>query len=485
MATLPDASFWSSVARFVRLRLFIASIAVAAALATAAAAAIIPSAPASMWPLLAVAALGLLAEILLYRLPMGGGGSFAAVPFLAVVLLSPTWHAVAAVSASMIAVQLLHRRSMEKTVFNVAQVALSTAAAAFAYCVVGGAAIPTSLSDALGRSGWMLLLAVIPALVFTVCNSLTVAGVVALSSGQPWIVVWKGNTIGSLPYLFFAVPVSYVLAAVTAQYGIVGATLVSVPLLGMRQLEKSSRQLERLNEELLTLIVKAIEARDPYTSGHSQRVAQSVAILAEAVRLPARERASARTAALLHDVGKIHQEIGDILIKPGKLTPEERLIMESHSARGAELVATLSHLHALVPAIRHHHERWDGTGYPDRISGPAIPLWARLIALADTIDALATSRPYRVANASELIYAEVARCRGSQFDPDLCDVVLSREVWIRLWTGVYHQTVRVPQLPTDADRREPNGSTERTVYGGTSVDLPLAPSTGLSHVQVQ
>lgn len=427
-----------------RLRLYVASIALAAITATTVTAAMASGSPGSIWSLLVVAALGLVAEILTYRLPMGGRGSFAAVPFLAAVLLSPTWHAVAAVSASMLAVQLLHRRDVEKTIFNSAQVALSAGAAVIVYSFVGGVAIPASLSEAFGRSGHLLLLAIAPALVFTVCNSLTVAGVVSLASGQRWLTVWKGNTMGSLPYLLLAVPVSYVLAAIAAHFGVVGAVLVSVPLLSMRQLEKSSRQLERLNEELLTLIVKAIEARDPYTSGHSQRVAQSVALFAEALRLPGRQKAAAKTAALLHDVGKIHQEIGDILVKPGRLTPEERVIMESHSARGADLVATLSHLHSLVPAIRHHHERWDGTGYPDRIGGEAIPLWARLIALADTIDALATSRPYRTANASELIYTEIARCRGTQFDPALCDVVLRPSVWIKLWSSVYQQTVTVP-----------------------------------------
>ncbi|HEY0969474.1 MAG TPA: HD-GYP domain-containing protein [Gemmatimonadales bacterium] len=438
-----------------RLRLYVASIALAAVVATSIMAVTAIAGPASIWPLLAVAALGLLAEVLTYRLPMGGSGSFAAVPFLAVVLLSPTWHAVAAVSVSMLAVQFLHRRGIDKLVFNVAQVALSTATAALAFQSVGGSAIPGSLATAFGSSAHLLLLALVPAIAFTVCNSITVAGVVSLASGQRWSAVWKGNTIGSLPYLFFAVPVSYVLAAVTAQYGIVGATLLSVPLLSMRQLEKSSRQLERLNEELLTLIVKAIEARDPYTSGHSQRVAQSVDILAEALRFPSRKRSAARTAALLHDVGKIHQEIGDILVKPGRLTPEERTIMESHSARGADLVATLSHFHSLVPAIRHHHERWDGTGYPDRVAGSDIPLWARLIALADTIDALATSRPYRGSNASDMIYAEVARCRGTQFDPVLCDLVLTPQVWTKLWSSVYQQTVAVPTLPTDAGAADP------------------------------
>lgn len=108
--------------------------------------------------------------------------------------------------------------------------------------------------------------------------------------------------------------------------------------------------------------------------------------------------------------------------------------MQQHPADGAELVSTMSKLHDIVPAIRHHHERWDGTGYPDGLAGEMIPLVSRIIAFADTIDAMTSERPYRRTLSEEEVRAEIVRCRGSQFDPKMTDQVLSASVWRLLFT---------------------------------------------------
>jgi HD-GYP domain-containing protein (c-di-GMP phosphodiesterase class II) len=130
-------------------------------------------------------------------------------------------------------------------------------------------------------------------------------------------------------------------------------------------------------------------------------------------------------AALLHDVGKIHEVFAPILSKPGKLTPEERAIMESHPIKGAELVRISSHLRDTVEPIRHHHEAWDGSGYPDALSGESIPVFARVIAIADTIDAMASDRPYRRGLSAEKIRSEILRMSGIQFDPNMLDVLVA------------------------------------------------------------
>jgi HD-GYP domain-containing protein (c-di-GMP phosphodiesterase class II) len=136
-------------------------------------------------------------------------------------------------------------------------------------------------------------------------------------------------------------------------------------------------------------------------------------------------------AALLHDVGKIHEIFRPILTKPGRLTTEERAIMELHPIKSAELVAKLSEFHDIVPAVRHHHENWDGTGYPDRIAGKSIPLGSRIIMFADTIDAMTSDRSYRKALTEVEVRAELLRCRGTQFDPAICDALLD--------SPLYHQ----------------------------------------------
>jgi HD-GYP domain-containing protein (c-di-GMP phosphodiesterase class II) len=148
-------------------------------------------------------------------------------------------------------------------------------------------------------------------------------------------------------------------------------------------------------------------------------------IIARAVGLSGRQVDRIGIAALLHDVGKIHEVFAPLLRKPGRLTPEERAIMETHPIKSAELVQTVSQLKDVVVPIRHHHENWDGTGYPDGLAGAEIPIASRIIMFADTVDAMTTDRPYRKALGEADVRAELAKLRGRQFDPQICDLLLS------------------------------------------------------------
>jgi HD-GYP domain-containing protein (c-di-GMP phosphodiesterase class II) len=215
----------------------------------------------------------------------------------------------------------------------------------------------------------------------------------------------------------------------------VGAFFLAVPLLGMRQLYIINSKLERTNRELLELMVAAIEARDPYTSGHSRRVAANAKIIGRAIGLRAREVDRISVAALLHDVGKIHEVFGPILSKPGRLTPEENAIMKTHPIKSEELAATVSELKDVLPLIRHHHENWDGSGYPDGLKSDAIPLGSRIIMFADTIDAMTTDRPYRAALGETAVRNELQKFRGSQFDPEIYDRLLASSDFSLLFRG--------------------------------------------------
>ena len=148
-------------------------------------------------------------------------------------------------------------------------------------------------------------------------------------------------------------------------------------------------------------------------------------MMGQQLMLSAKQIDRLAVAALLHDVGKIHEVFAPILSKPGKLTAEERAIMESHPIKGAELVRISSHLRDTVEPIRHHHEAWDGSGYPDALAAEAIPVFSRIIAIADTIDAMASDRPYRRGLSAERIRAEVVRMSGIQFDPKIVDTLLT------------------------------------------------------------
>jgi putative nucleotidyltransferase with HDIG domain len=180
-------------------------------------------------------------------------------------------------------------------------------------------------------------------------------------------------------------------------------------------------------------MVKSIEARDPYTSGHSRRVQHYSMIIARAVGMGEKQVSEVGHAALLHDVGKIYEKYAPVISKQDKLTAEEWAIIKDHPVDGANLVATMTRLRAMVPAVRGHHENWDGTGYPDGLAGEVIPLASRIIRFADTIDAMTTERPYRNPLTESQVRGEVVRCRGTQFDPVIADRLLSSPLWSTLF----------------------------------------------------
>ncbi len=169
-------------------------------------------------------------------------------------------------------------------------------------------------------------------------------------------------------------------------------------------------------EQLLSELAAELESRDPYTHGHSRRVARHAVIIAIRMGLAEHQVATIRAAAALHDVGKINIP-QPVLHKPGRLTDAELALIERHPVDGAEIVATLGDAE-LTAMVRHHHERLDGTGYPDGLSGDAIPLGARIIAVADTFDAITSTRPYRPARTHDAAMEILDKEAGPRLDPE-------------------------------------------------------------------
>jgi len=170
-------------------------------------------------------------------------------------------------------------------------------------------------------------------------------------------------------------------------------------------------------------LVSAVEAKDPYIYGHSKKVNTYAVALAEAIRLPPDEVANVSTAALLHDIGKIG--IPDkVLNKKGKLNEEDWKAIKAHPKLGATIIRNIPHLVPCVNSILHHHERWDGGGYPEGLKGEEIPIEARILAIADTFEAMTSARPYRPALSLEEIIKELRKGAGLQFDPKLVEVFI-------------------------------------------------------------
>ena len=175
-------------------------------------------------------------------------------------------------------------------------------------------------------------------------------------------------------------------------------------------------QLRASHVATIRLLAETIQAKDPFLRGHSEEVAEYVGAVAERLDLDPARRERLAFASLLHDVGKIG--ISErILLKPGRLTPEERAIIDLHPRIGFRLVEQVPGMEDLAPAILHHHERYDGTGYPGRLSGESIPLEARVICVADAFSAMTEQRPYRDRLSLEVACDELERCAGTQFDP--------------------------------------------------------------------
>lgn len=187
-----------------------------------------------------------------------------------------------------------------------------------------------------------------------------------------------------------------------------------------RELTDTSRRLEQTLLETIETLNAAVEARDPYTAGHSQRVRHVALAIGRDLRLSSRQLGALGTAALFHDIGKIGMP-DSILTKPGRLSAAEAAVMREHVTRGAEIVSRISSLQDSVPAIRHHHERWDGLGYPDGLSGEDVPLEATIIAIADAWDAMTTDRPYAVALQLNEAMLQIRAGRGKQFNPLVVD----------------------------------------------------------------
>ncbi len=166
----------------------------------------------------------------------------------------------------------------------------------------------------------------------------------------------------------------------------------------------------------VTALAEAVEKRDPYTGGHVRRVVQYSILLGFELGLPPEELDRLRLASALHDVGKIAVP-DQVLRKPAPLDADEAALMKRHTIDGAEIVARIPELHDILPGVRSHHERLDGLGYPDGLSDEQIPLPARIIAVADTYDAMTTSRPYRNALDATRAYSEIVGGAGSQFCP--------------------------------------------------------------------
>lgn len=427
-----------------RINAYVAMIFVVAATASLVAWSISPEYPGT-WAVVVFSLIAFLLEISATNLRGGNAvGSLAFILHLSAFLLfGPFWAALIA-GISTFASELAAATPANRVLFNSSQKALSILAAASVFSALGGTSPPSLIVPGVSISFEVATRELIAFLaggsVYFATNSMMVSGAVAITTGRTFASVWATNTLWVLGYDIAASTFSlfvawlYLLFDNPSGLSRFGFLAVFAPIVVIKHAYSKLNTLQRLFGELdgahvkleqnvreqLAMMVKSIEARDPYTSGHSMRVAAVSKAIAIDFGLAEELIVEVENAALLHDVGKIHAEFAPLLQKEGKLTPEEWDIMKTHSVKSAELVGLFSRFKGHVQdSVRHHHERWDGLGYPDGVSGESIPLGARIIMIADTIDAMTTDRPYRKALGFDAVVAELLKHRGTQFDPRL------------------------------------------------------------------
>jgi len=404
--------------------------------------------PSKFWNALATfTILGIVSDSLSFKIPVARvTTSVGFIPLIASVALLPhPWPMVIAGVTALVVDGFIRHKPTVRVVFNIAQFMLATGLASLVYLRLGGFVSLDAFDFSLIPFACLVG-------TFFVVNKGSVALAVAVSSGVSIRESWGRIGRDALGTDLFSSTLALVLVFLYVKLQLLGIAVLVFPLFLVRQLYQMNVQLTEELEEKLELMVKSMEARDPYTSGHSRRVSEYALAIARELKLSADDLDNIKRAALLHDVGKIYEEFAPLLRKEGKLTPEEMMIMRTHVVRSAQLVATAGKLRGAVEAmIKHHHENFDGTGYPDGVAGEAIPIGARIIMIADTIDAMTTDRPYRKAMSLARAVEELEKYAGRQFDPDLVKLV-AKSASIRRLLGLDRRIAEPDTEPSRVKR---------------------------------
>jgi putative nucleotidyltransferase with HDIG domain len=340
------------------------------------------------------------------------------------------------------------RLKLVQLVFNLSQVTVSTAVAYGAYKLV--------VIYVLHAPGPLALL--VAAITHFACNSGAMAVIIKLTEDKPLSKVWADSYLWSFPYYMVGAAVAGLVHFLNGHIGWQSSLLVLPPIylmyrsyrlyLGKLETEKRhAEQVSSLHLRTIETLALAIEAKDQTTGKHLQRVRVYAMELAKELGLSEDETEALRAASVLHDIGKLAVP-EHIISKPGKLSPEEFEKMKIHPTVGAEILEQVDFPYPVVPIVRAHHEKWDGSGYPNGLTGEAIPIGARILAAVDCLDALASDRQYRKALPLDEAMAKVVADAGKSFDPQV--VAILRRRYIELEKLANEQPLQAPpKLSTD------------------------------------
>ena len=362
--------------------------------------------------------LSVFVEFIPVDLPMTGSISIGfPVDFMVILVYGPALAMLISAISAIIHEVLEKKNSWYKIVFNASQYALSVGIAGLTYQYIGGV---------VGFQNFFkyFLPAALCAFTYCLVNLILVTIVISLSQGGRITTVWRINFKGILPSYIAEAPLGFLMAVIYVQAGVLGILLFFLPLLLARRSFELYTKMRKVYLETIRALAAAIDAKDPYTKGHSERVSETSVALAQELNLTDKDIENIEYTALLHDIGKIG--IADnILGKNSILTNEEFDKIKEHPIMGAKIIEPVDFLKNSYEAIYHHHEKYNGKGYPDGLKEKDIPLLSRIIAVADAYDAMGSDRPYRKKLNKVKILKELKDQSGKQFDPEVVKALIS------------------------------------------------------------
>jgi len=362
--------------------------------------------------------LSVFAEYIPVTLPYGGYMTIGfPIDFVLILVYGPAV-AMLITSLSLVIYQQIKGKSpWYKRIFDASQYALSAGLAGLVYQFTGGV---------IGFQNFFnfIIPALLCAITYCLVNLTLVTLVISFYEGSKISKVWRLNFKDNLPTYLSEAPLGLLMAIIYVQVGVLGIGLFFLPLLLARRSFELYTKMRQMYLDTIRALAAAIDAKDPYTKGHSERVSRVSVTLGQLMNLSAEELEKLEYSALLHDIGKIGIDEA-ILRKSVGLTEEEYSKIKNHSALGAKIIEPVDFLKKSYEAIYHHHERFNGGGYPDKIKGEEIPLAARIIAVADAYDAMSSDRPYRGKLSKEQILKELKEQTGKQFDPEVVKILIT------------------------------------------------------------
>jgi hypothetical protein len=338
-------------------------------------------------------------------------------------------------------------------IFNFGMLAIQAWLASLAYQAVGGQILSADVSYTPLN---VLVTGLVATLVLEGVNGLLMVGVISLTERVSPLRVWYGSLAQSALPMFMYSIFGILLAVVWSYVGPISAVLVLAPLMVARWVFAEFALRQEAYEATMRSLIKSVETKDLYTRGHSERVSRASVLIGRRAGMREDRVASLRYAGMLHDVGKLGVPT-NVLQKAGRLTDDEYEAIQQHPVRGREIVKDLEFLGEAIEGILLHHERIDGRGYPMGRVGSEIPEFARIIAVADAFDSMTTTRSYRGARSLEDAFAELRRCKGSQFDPVMVEALIEA-VEAKGWdasdtlpTDLPSSTEALPSFSSDDD----------------------------------